>query len=102
MHVLTKLCVFRGFIFLFLSFPSDRDSSTKSSVNKIEKNGVTFWFPSIKRPHTHQPSGKLPLQQWHSEWDSAEAVDWKSALKCGHANLQRAGQTGMAWNQSDG
>ena len=42
MHVLTKLCDFRVFIFsvpcfLFLSFPSDQDSSTKSTVNKIGK-----------------------------------------------------------------
>ena len=73
MHVLTKLCVFRVFsfpCFLFLSFPSDRDYSTKWSVNTIGKNGVTFWFPGVKRPHTHQPSEKLhPLQQWCPKWD---------------------------------
>ena len=33
-----------------------------SPVNKIGKKGVTFWFPGIKRPHTHQLSEKLPLQ----------------------------------------
>ena len=65
--MLTKLCAFRVFIFsvpcfLFLSFPSDRDSSTKSSVNKIGKTASRSGSPGIKRPHTHQPSEKLPLQ----------------------------------------
>ena len=37
--------------------------------------------PDIKRPHTHQPTEKLPLQHWRQKWDSAEAVDYKSALE---------------------
>ena len=53
--MLTKLCAFRVFIFsvpcfLFLSFPSDRDSSTKSSVNKIGKTASRSGSPALNDP----------------------------------------------------
>ena len=36
--------------FLFLSFPSDRDSSTKSSVNKIGKTASRSGSPALNDP----------------------------------------------------
>ena len=79
-------CSLAGVYFSFLSFPSDRDSSTKSSVNEIGKNGVTFWFPGIKRSHIHQPSEKLPLQQDYNskrshQGDTLSPVMFTAALR---------------------
>ena len=58
MHVLTKLCVFRGF--LFLSFPSDRDSSTTSSVNKIRKTASRSGSPALNDPTLTNPLRNYP------------------------------------------
>ena len=69
-------CSLAGFFLVFFScpFPLIWNLLSSGVLLKLE-NDVTFWFPGIKLPHTHQPSEKLPIKQH----DDKELSSWQGS-----------------------